>query len=197
MWSCDFNQFLPFLFVQLGYIVHTSVKTNGDDIKGLLFLIQSDSYDPIYMDERIEVFLISLRMKLLTMSEEEFNANVNALIQTFEEKNKNVGEESNKYWSAICNQHYLFKRLNIIASKLKTATKTEVLQFYDKYIAKCSPQRRKLSIQVFAKQHMENYHNEVENGVSLIFPENVDEFKNGSSLFPLTNVVDLEPFKMV
>ena len=177
--------------------MHTSVKTNGDNIKGLLFLIQSDSYDPIYMDERIEVFLINLRTKLMCMSEEDFQSNVNALIQSFEEKNKNIGEESNKYWNAICSKHYLFKRLEVIAGELKTATKIEVLRFYDKFIVRDGPERRKLSVQVFAKQHMENYSNAVTDGVGLIFPENVDEFKNSQALFPLAKAVNLEPFKSI
>merc|ERR1712038_1263483 len=77
---------------QLGYIVHTSIKTNGDNVKGLLFLIQSDSFDPIYMDERIEKFLLRLRSKIMEMKEEEFQSNIQSLRQNFMEKNKNMGE---------------------------------------------------------------------------------------------------------
>ncbi len=35
---------------QLGHIVHTGVKTNGERIKGLMILIQGESFDPIYME---------------------------------------------------------------------------------------------------------------------------------------------------
>mmetsp|Transcript_54710 Transcript_54710/g.61172 ORF Transcript_54710/g.61172 Transcript_54710/m.61172 type:complete len:194 (+) Transcript_54710:249-830(+) len=41
---------------QLGYIVHVSVKTNGDNIKGLLLLIQSDSFSPDHVEARMELF---------------------------------------------------------------------------------------------------------------------------------------------
>merc|ERR1712038_1384240 len=174
---------------QLGYIVHTSIKTNGDDIKGLLFIIQSDSFDPLYLDERIEAFLDRMRTKIVAMDDDDFQSNITALQQSFMEKNKNISEESNKYWSAICNRHYLFKRLHFIADHLKSASKAEVLRFFDKYIASKSPHRRKLSVQVFAEQHMQKYQSPVPAEVSLIYPEEVDEFRQSMPLFPLPDMV--------
>jgi len=50
---------------QLGYIVFTAVKTSGNDVKALMILIQSDSYDPIHCDARVEAFLERFRTKLL------------------------------------------------------------------------------------------------------------------------------------
>ena len=181
---------------QLGYIVHTTIKTNGDDVKGLLFLIQSDSFDPIYMDERIEAFLVRLRSKIMEMTEEEFQSNIQSLRQIFMEKNKNMGEESNKYWNAICNNHYLFKRIQLIATHLKSISKIQVLRFFDRYFVKDAPNRRKLSMQVFAKQHLERYQVAVAEGVTLIFPEDIDEFQQSRTLFPLAPKVDFEPFKL-
>jgi insulysin len=183
---------------QLGYIVHTSVKTNGDDIKGLVFLIQSDSFDPVYMDDRIEAFLIRLRQKIMSLSQTEFQSNITALRQTFVEKNKNMGEESSKYWGAICSNHYLFKRLHLIAGHLENATKSDVLRFFDKYVSKDSPNRRKLSVQVFAKQHMEKYESAVNSSdgrFKLIYQSDVDQFKQNMPLFPLAPKNDLEQFQ--
>jgi secreted Zn-dependent insulinase-like peptidase len=62
----------------------------------LLFLIQSDSFDPIHMDQRIEAFLVDFRHKLVQMSEPDFAASVGALCQSFLEKNKNLSEESSR-----------------------------------------------------------------------------------------------------
>lgn len=181
---------------QLGYIVHTSIKTNGDDVKGLLFLIQSDSFDPIYMDERIEEFLVRLRSKIMEMKEEEFQSNIHSLRQIFMEKNKNMGEESNKYWNAICSNHYLFKRIQLIATHLESISHIQVLRFFDKYFVKDTPNRKKLSAQVFAKQHMEKYQDAVAEGVALIHQEDIDEFKQSRTLYPLAAKVDFEPFKL-
>jgi insulysin len=71
---------------QLGYIVHTSVDTAGDDIKGLLFLIQSDAFDPIHLDSRVEAFLERFRSKIVDMSSEDFQINVDAVVKYFLEK---------------------------------------------------------------------------------------------------------------
>lgn len=71
---------------QLGYIVHTSVKTSGYHIKGLLFLVQSDSFDPIHVEGRIETFLASFRERMVAMSEADLQTNVDAVVASFLEK---------------------------------------------------------------------------------------------------------------
>ena len=72
---------------QLGYLVHTSVKTNGNNIKGLLFLIQSDSFDPIHLEERVESFLSTFRQKFIVqLTEEKFQHNIEAVVANFLEK---------------------------------------------------------------------------------------------------------------
>jgi insulysin len=71
---------------QLGYIVHTSIKTSGNNIKALLFLIQSDSFDPIHMEGRVEVFLEGFRSRMVAMSPEDFQKNIDAVVASFLEK---------------------------------------------------------------------------------------------------------------
>ena len=71
---------------QLGYIVHTSIDTCGDDIKGLIFLIQSDSYAPVHLDNRIEAFVDRFRSNIMNMSPEEFQTHVEAVAKSFLEK---------------------------------------------------------------------------------------------------------------
>jgi insulysin len=75
---------------QLGYIVHTSIDTAGDDIKGLLFLIQSDAFDPVHLDSRVEAFVDRFRSKIVDMSAEEFQTNVEAVVKSFLEKVRTV-----------------------------------------------------------------------------------------------------------
>ena len=76
---------------QLGYIVHSSVKTSGDNIKGLLFLIQSDSFDPIHVESRVEAFLLQFRQRIVAMSQEEFQKHLDAVVSSFLEKVRIVG----------------------------------------------------------------------------------------------------------
>lgn len=179
---------------QLGYIVHTSVKTNGDNVKGVLFLIQSDSFDPVHMDGRIEAFIERLREKIESMSEDEFKVNIDAVCDSFREKDKNIGEESSKYWNVLQNNTYMFKRLKLIANEVEKITKDEVLEFHDQFLKKEGPFRKKLSVQIFAKQHMENFNDPVpEDSIQIDDPA---EFKRVSSLFGLPLAVDVEKYKL-
>lgn len=71
---------------QLGYIVHTSIKTSGDNIKGLLFLIQSDSFDPIHVEGRVEDFISKFRKRIQAMTAEDFETNLQSVVASFLEK---------------------------------------------------------------------------------------------------------------
>ena len=73
------------------------MKTNGDNVNGILFLIQSDSHDSAYMDGRIEALVERLREKIETIRDEEYKSNiVNAVCKSLREKYKNIGEESSR-----------------------------------------------------------------------------------------------------
>ena len=139
---------------QLGYIVFTSVKTVADNVKSLMFLIQSDSYDPIHMNERIEHFLLHFRnVILMDMSEDDFMMNVSSLCDSMLEKSKNLSEETMKHWNVIQNRTYYFRRIHDIVQVIRTLQKVDVIRFFDHYILATSPFRRKLSIQLFGTAH--------------------------------------------
>jgi len=181
---------------QLGYIVHSSLKTSGDAVKGLLFLIQSDSKDAIYLDSRIENFLDGFRVKMVKMSNTEFETNIEAVAQNFLEKNKNLGEESGQYWSAIANNTYLFKKRSLLAAEVKKLSMFRILQFFDKFIAKSAPRRKKLSVQVFAQQHLDHYDDPVPQSITSLRPEEVVDFKRSMPLYELPKKVDVECYKL-
>ena len=170
--------------------MHTSVKTSGTDIKGLLFLIQSDSFDPIHVESRVEEFIANFRERITSMTQEEFDTNVDSLVSSFLEKNKNLGEESTRYWHVILNQTYHFTRLQEIAEYIKVMTKDRVLAFFDKHVAASAPSRKKLCIQVFAKQHEERMNDKVPEDVILI--ESPNDFKQSMALFPLPKKVEIQ-----
>jgi insulysin len=139
---------------QLGYIVFTSVKTIADNVKGLMFLIQSDSYDPIHLNERIEHFLLHFRNTILMeMSEEDFMTNVSSLCDSMLEKSKNLSEETMKHWNVIQNRTYYFQRINDIVNVIRTLHKIDIIRLFDHYVLTSSPHRRKLSIQLFGTAH--------------------------------------------
>lgn len=178
---------------QLGYLVHSGIHTGGNDIKGLLLLIQSDAYDPIHLDARIDAFLERFRTTLVNMTDDDYAQNVNAVVNNFLEQNKNLGEESTRYWDAITKRNYMFQKYQHIADHVKVTTKMQVLIFWDRYITKGSPHRTKLGIQVFSKARAELMETPVNAGVILV--KDTLGFKRGMSLFPLSNTVDVEAMR--
>ena len=179
---------------QLGYIVHAGIKTSGDDIKGLLFLIQSDGYNPIHLDERVEAFLHRFRSRLADMSADEFKSNISAVVSLFLEKNKNLSEESSKYWNVITNQSYIFRKHDIIGEEVRKLTPEGTLRFFDKYLAAGAPTRSKFAVQVFASQHQSTMDRDVPDESSLV--SEPFDFKRTMHLFPLPAKVDVDGMKI-
>jgi hypothetical protein len=114
-------------------------------------------------------------------------------------QSKNLGEESSRYWHVIQNKTYQFRRLQTIAEFVKEVTKDRMLRFYDRYIAASAPCRRKLCVQVVAKQHEEAIVLEEEKsgengrtGNSRISIKDASEFKRTMPLFALPETVDIE-----
>ena len=131
------------------------------------------------------------------MSKEEVQANVNAVVELFLEKNKNLAEESSKYWVVITNQTYKFKQYQMIAEVLKTKmTVDTVLAFFDKYIAKGSPNRKKLSVQVFSSNHISRMDEPVlsDGEVEIITYEGISAFRSKMELYPATPDVEIAAF---
>jgi len=104
-------------------------------------------------------------------------------------QNKNLGEESSRYWHVMMNQSYSFKRLQLIAEHVKQITKFRVLQFFDKYVAASAPCRRKFCVQVFAKQHAEKIKEPTAENVVLV--HDPVSFKRSMPLYPLPREVDI------
>ena len=135
---------------QLGYIVHTAVKKVGQQ-GGLQIIVQSSHKDPVYLDQRIELFLSGYRTKLESFTVEELNTNIQAVIEKLLEKPKNLDQESSRYWDEIKNATYLFDRKDRLAKYLQTVVLQDVLSFFDNFIAADSMRRKKCSSQFFGK----------------------------------------------
>jgi len=176
---------------QLGYIVHTGVKTSGEKVKSLMMLVQSESFDPHHIDQRIEAFLQHFRSTLLEMSSEDFKLRVDTVVQILTEKNKNLIEESSKHWQAISSRVYNFKRLVMVAEEAKGLTKDDVMEFMNEYIIEKAPRRAKLSIQIYGKDQCEKL--QIGNPHNVESPE---EFRRSHPLYPLQPSVPIDNHRM-
>ncbi|KAG0627873.1 hypothetical protein M758_2G234700 [Ceratodon purpureus] len=138
---------------QLGYVVFLMSK-NDYGVRGTHFIIQSTAKDPRGLEERVEVFLEQFEKDLQKMSDEDFKKNVDTLVEIKLEKHKNLWEESRFYWGEIEDGTLTFDRPQVEVAALKKVSKEELLDFVAQNIARNSPNRRKLSIQVYGGQHL-------------------------------------------
>ncbi|GMH47195.1 hypothetical protein TrRE_jg322 [Triparma retinervis] len=135
----------------LGYIVYSARKLNAH-VVGLQFIIQGDANPPDYLDERVEAFLETFRSKMVSMTEEEFGANKDSVVEKLLEKDKNLNEESGRYYAYISRRTYTFQRASQLAERIRTSVgKGEVLAFFDDVMRRGGKGRRKLTTMVYGK----------------------------------------------
>ena len=155
-----------------------------------MILIQSDSYDPIYLLSRIDAFVDRFRERMVSMTDDEFEANTEAVALNFLEKNKNLSQETTKYWQVITERSYQFKKWDNIAACMPKIQKNEVVKFFDKFIAQYAPCLRKLCVLVFAQKHMEAFKNStLTENIKTFYESDIDDFRRSLPLFRVPDKV--------
>ncbi|GMY19416.1 insulin-degrading enzyme-like 1, peroxisomal [Fagus crenata] len=154
---------------------------------GTLEFVRKESWSPGKIDSRVEAFLRILESKLSEMTSEEFQRNVNELIEMMlDEKHKNLREESEFYWKEIYDGTKKFDRKESQVAALKELTKQEFIDFFNDYIKVGAPERKTLSIGVYGKLHSAEYTTEKSDPV-LPYSVKIDDiisFKNSQPLYP-------------
>ena len=93
---------------QLGYIVFSS-EWQGTESIGLRVLVQSEK-DTKYLESRIDAFLVHMRGVLETMDETAFQEQKDGLTRKWNEKLKNMNEETTRFWNHIDSGYLDFSR---------------------------------------------------------------------------------------
>lgn len=138
---------------QLGYIVHTASFKLGKTVS-LRIIVQSNSRRPCYLDKQVETFLAQYRTVLETLTAEELNDNIQAVVEKLLEKPKNLDKETMRYWDEITSGSHLFSRRQREADFLRSSVSLEDLKkFFDRYLVPSSSHRRKFSSQFFGTGH--------------------------------------------
>ncbi|CAG8531276.1 2424_t:CDS:10 [Paraglomus occultum] len=134
---------------QLGYIVFSGPRGLAGTI-GLMIGVQSIK-DTVYLENRIEAFLLKLYSLIEDMSEEEYQKRIQSLITTKLEKDKNLRQESYRYWQHIRSGFYEFDRVDQDVAELPTVTKSSLLTFFKEAIHPSSKTRKKLSTHLYSQ----------------------------------------------
>eukprot|EP01113_Clastostelium_recurvatum_P039006 TRINITY_DN5902_c0_g1_i2.p1 TRINITY_DN5902_c0_g1~~TRINITY_DN5902_c0_g1_i2.p1 ORF type:complete len:1002 (+),score=256.65 TRINITY_DN5902_c0_g1_i2:40-3006(+) len=135
---------------QLGYVVQRYASCT-DNVISMKIAVQSGTKDPVHLESRIWAFLHAFRKDLGAISDEDFNSSVQSLVVKKEEKPHTLGKLVHRFWTHITEHRADFDRIFQEIKELKTLTKAEVIEFYDKIIL--SDHRKVLSVLVFGKAH--------------------------------------------
>eukprot|EP00898_Chlorokybus_atmophyticus_P006740 jgi/Chlat1/7067/Chrsp57S06767 len=142
---------------QLGYIVYLNGRVDYG-IRGVHFVLQSTAHDAAYLDQRVESFLVTFGQTLASMTDDAFKEHVEALAASKLEKFKNLGEEAQRHWGEIETGTYMFDRVNIEVAELRQLALGDLLQFFQNFLSSSTTKRRRLTSQVFGKNHRSALH---------------------------------------
>ena len=84
------------------------------NILGFLFIVQSSIQSPNYLSEKVIEFLDRMRKEVHAMSDTDFLQYRDSVLSRLKERDYNLRQESNRYWSEISKHTYLFDRSNNI-----------------------------------------------------------------------------------
>ena len=92
---------------QLGYVVNAGARLMNER-NGLVFLVQSPVQGADYLEEATASFLAQYLESLGTMTEQEFRQHQDGLINNLLQKDKNLSQRSQRYWSDLKKDNLAF-----------------------------------------------------------------------------------------
>ncbi|KAF9103581.1 Insulinase (Peptidase M16) [Mortierella sp. AM989] len=132
---------------QLGYLVFSGVRKQTG-ATGLRFILQSER-DPIHLESRIESFLESnMKTHLEEMTLEDYEKQINSLIQKKLEKDKNLRQETFRYWGQIVSGYYDFDEVQDEVDEMKRTTLDITRAFFKESILPTSQKAKKLAVHI-------------------------------------------------
>ncbi|KAG0214048.1 Insulinase (Peptidase M16) [Mortierella sp. GBA30] len=132
---------------QLGYLVFSGVRKQTG-ATGLRFILQSER-DPVHLESRVEHFLESRMKKYLEeMTSADYEKQVSSLIQKKLEKDKNLRQETYRYWGQIVSGYYDFDELQDEVEEMRRTTLEDIRMFFKSAILPCAPKAKKLSVHI-------------------------------------------------
>jgi len=88
------------------------------------------------------------------LKEADFVSFRTSLIGKILEKDKSLKEEYNRWYNEVqYPRTFFFDRAQSLAKEVEKLQKVDIVNFYNNFISACGKERRKFSVQVFAKDH--------------------------------------------
>lgn len=136
----------------------------------------------------INKFLTELRDTIKALSDEDFKTQVEAVNTSVSEKDINIKKENERFWGEISVHKYQFTRQQVEMDELKTLTKQELLDHFEKVFFSKDTKRVDLALtsehhtEVNAENREENAKTEMyTNQLERVFHDDMNTFKESAS----------------
>lgn len=133
---------------QLGYVVDCSPRVTYR-IMGFCFRVQSSEYNPVYLQSRIDNFIMGVEEMLDALDNDSFENYKRGLTGRLLEKDPSLSYETNRFWGQIVDKRYMFDLSEKEVLELKSIKKRDVMEWYRTYLRQPSPKCRRLAIRVW------------------------------------------------
>ncbi|WP_197473604.1 insulinase family protein, partial [Oleiphilus sp. HI0066] len=120
---------------QLGYIVFATPYPLLE-VPGIAFIVQSPSASTDQLFNETRTFLNAQVDRINSLSEEEFARYKKAVISRLEEKETNIGQRSNRYWSEIDKKAAKFDSKEQMIDAIEAITIDNFRSFYTERVKK-------------------------------------------------------------
>ena len=135
---------------QLGYVVYSG-SSNSLRIPAVKFVIQSPVKGPQDLLERIDHFLHQEFTAVNNMEAGEFEANKQAILTRLLEKDKRLGERTQRYQNSLALKYLNFDHRDELADAIRALTREDISKYYEELLL--SDQQRHIIIESTGNGH--------------------------------------------
>jgi len=114
-------------------------------------VVQSSLKNPDALLDAVDDFLRGFRIVIATMSRRQLSAYKLALVEKIVKVDERLDEEIARWWQEIALFQYEWRRREVEANLVTGVTQADLLDFFDRFVAEGSPERRRLATAVFAR----------------------------------------------
>ncbi|NMH66046.1 insulinase family protein [Shewanella salipaludis] len=113
---------------QLGYMVGTGYLPLNRH-PGMIFYIQSPTTGPRQLLEAIDEFIADFNYAVLQITNEQWEATKEGLINQVMEHDANLKTRSQRYWVSVGNRDYQFNQRELVVAEIAKLTRADLLKF--------------------------------------------------------------------
>ena len=119
---------------QLGYVV-SAMNPVFYEHGGVGFLVQSPVVGPFHLRKQTQLFLEEQEARFAEMSDDEFKANKSGLISHLMQREKNLGQRAQRYWSELDRGITTFDAKQQMANMISKLNKEDMVNHLDRVIS--------------------------------------------------------------